>query len=142
MSGIFGPGGGGGGGGLPPNTIVRTYIPGVALLDAVYQTPVADTVDKASAVSILTTPVLGLVTAMDTPAVGQCWVQYDGDVMGMVGLTPGDVYMLSKTPGQLVLEFLTGDPGYPNAPGNVVQAVGVAVSPTVFSIAIQDQLEL
>lgn len=142
MSGITnGTGSGGGGSTIPEATLIRSYVPGVFVHDAVYQT-IAGSVDRASAVSIATTPVLGVVTQLDVPIVGQCYVQYDGDVMGFSGLAPGEVYMLSKSPGALLREQDTGNVNYPNTTGNVVQAVGIAMSPSTMQIAIQDQEEL
>jgi hypothetical protein len=114
----------------------------VLVNDAVYQTGAGLTVDRADATSILTTPVFGIVTALDNPVVGACQVQFDGDVGGFVGLSIGEVYMLSRDPGKLVLESNTGHPDYPDVPGNVIQAVGVATSATTLTIAIQDQAEL
>jgi|SRR5581483_2847984 len=147
MSGIFNRYGGGGGAGPPgpagPSTdlLIRTYVPGVSVYDAVYQTGTG-AVDKASAVSVATTPVLGIVVGVDTPLLGQCTVQKDGDIMGFSGLTAGNIYMLSKTPGQLIWEGDTGNPAYPTARGNVIQAVAIAMSSSTISVAIQDQEEL
>lgn len=133
-----------GGGSTPistPNVVIRPYVAGVSVKDAVYQT-LSGAVDKASAVSVATTPVLGVVVQLDTPTVGQCYVQIDGDVFGYAGLTPGNVYMLSKAPGQLLWEGDTGNPNYPTAHGNVIQAVAIAMSSSVIAVAIQDQEEL
>ena len=143
MSGIIRPptSGGGGGGGTPPATLVRNYTAGVSVLDVVYQTGTG-AVAPTSAVSIATTPALGIVTQLDVPVVGSCYVQYDGDVMGFSGLTAGAVYMISKVPGQILWESDTGNAGYPTVPGNVVQAIGIAMSPSVLQVAIQDQEEL
>lgn len=124
-----------------PNVVIRPYVAGVAVKDAVYQT-LSGAVDKASAVSTATTPVLGVIVQLDTPTVGQCYVQIDGDVFGFAGLTPGNVYMLSKTPGQLLWEGDIGNPNYPSSHGNVIQAVAIAMSSSVIAVAIQDQEEL
>lgn len=145
MSGVvnkIGSGGGGGGGSsVPPNVLIRPYTAGVSVGDAVYQTG-AGFVDKASAVSTATTPVIGIVSQLDIPALNQCYVVYDGDIMGLSGLTAGEVFILSKQPGQLIWEGDTGNSNYPNTHGNVVQAVGVAMSSTVLQVAVQDQEEI
>lgn len=141
MSGLTRASGSGGGSSTPSNVLIRTFIAGVVVGDSVYQT-VAGPVDKASAVSIATTPVLGIVSQINTPVLGSCYVQYSGDISGFVGLTAGEVYMLSKDPGKLLWESDTGNPNYPSSSGNVVQAVGIARSATTLQIAIQDQVEL
>lgn len=143
MSSLSGPTTGGGGGGptTPPNTLVRVYTAGVSVLDAVYQKP-DGSVDRASAVSNTTTPVLGIVLAVDSPSPGQCYVQYAGDMFGFSGLTTGQVYILSKQAGKLLWEGDIGNPNYPNLSGNVTQQVGVAGSPNRIQIDIQDQAEI
>lgn len=141
MSGITRATSSGGGSTIPSGVVVRNYVPGVSVLDAVYQTN-SGSVDKASATSDATMPVLGVVTILDTPATGQCYVLTDGDAMGFSGLIAGEVYMVSLQPGQLLWEGDTSNLNYPTTHGNVVQAVGIAKSSSVMLIAIQDQQEL
>lgn len=142
MSSLTGPSAGGGGGpSAPPNTLIREYVAGVSVLDVVYQKP-DGTVDKASASSTSTVPALGIVLSMDTPVVGQCYVQYAGDIFGFSGLVTGRVYIISKDPGKLLWEGDIGNVNYPNVSGNVVQQIGVAGSANRLQIDIQDQTEI
>lgn len=147
MSGLYNQNNSGGGGPGPPgastpyNTIVRSYVPGVSLRDAVYQTG-SGTVDKADATSTATMPVVGFVLIMDSPLVGQCMVQIDGDISGFSGLVAGEIYIASRGAGQILYEGAVADPNYPNVHGHVIEQVGIAMSPSTLLIDIQDQEEV
>jgi hypothetical protein len=122
-------GGGGGGGGGAPNTVTRTYTPGVLLRDPVYQK--ADgTVDRGDATSIATMPLVGVVSAIDSPSVGECEITYAGDLGGFAGLTAGKLYIMGITPGVIVADDDTANVDYPDNAGNIVHEVGVASSAT------------
>ena len=107
--------------------IVRAYTPGVLLNDAVYQKS-DGTVGRASAVSLVTAPAIGFVSAIDTPLVGLAEVRVVGDATGFAGLVAGLLYILSKTPGMILWVGDTANPAYPSGPGNIVQTIAVAVS--------------
>lgn len=112
-------------------TNVQTVIPylgPVAVGDAVYVNGVGQA-EQADA-AITTTVVLGLVLAVDSPAVGQVTVATNGLVAGLfAGLTAGGQYILSTSPGVLVLSTDTGNVNYP-APGDLFSPVAIAVSAT------------
>lgn len=143
MSGIFRPttGGGGGGGSATSEIITRPYTAGVSVGDAVYQKG-DGSVDKSNATSSATMPVIGIIQALDTPAVGQCAVQVSGDMFGFSGLTAGRIYIASKDPGQLVWEGDIFNAFFPVASGNISQQVGIAGSSGLLKIEIQDQIEV
>jgi hypothetical protein len=109
--------------------LYRTYQPGVTLLDPVYQLATG-AVDRADASAIATGDVLGIVSAIDVPVIGQCAIAYAGDLAGFVGLTPGDRHLLGTAPGSIVAESDTLNPNYPSAAGEVVKVVGMAYSAT------------
>jgi hypothetical protein len=123
-----------------PSKIIRNYTAGVVLRDVVYQK--ADgTVDRAdaSAGSPGTIPVVGVVSAIDSPGAGQCEITYAGDVPGFSGLTTGKVYILSTAPGGIVADDDTGDANYPDTTpgsGDVNQEVGYASSATSLFVGV------
>ena len=130
----------GGGAVDAPGKIVRTYTGGVALRDVVYQKS-DGTVDKAdsSAGVASTIPVVGVVSAIDSPAPGQCEITYSGDVPGFAGLTAGKVYILSTTPGGIVADDDTGSGSYPDdtpGSGDVSQEIGYASSATSLFVGV------
>ena len=122
---VIGAGGGGGG----AADLVRIYTGGVAVRDAVYQKG-DGTADKADASAVATAEAfLGFVSAIDSPGAGQCEIRFHGDLTGFAGLTPGETYILSTSPGQVVGLGDTINPNYPDATpgsGHVVREVGSA----------------
>ena len=122
--------------------IVRPYTVGVSTLDPVYQ-KTDGTVDKASATSLTTGRVLGIVVALDTPTMGEALITYLGDVGGFSGFTVGDLLILGNTPGSIVAETDTLNPDYPSAPGNIIHEIGtVGPSDVVFINTTRDFTEL
>jgi hypothetical protein len=123
-----------------PSKIIRNYTAGVLLRDVVYQR--ADgTVDRADADAGVasTIPVVGVVSAIDSPGAGQCEITYAGDVPGFAGLTTGKVYILSTTPGGIVADDDTGNGSYPDitpGSGDVSQEVGYASSATSLFVGV------
>lgn len=111
-------------GGAPPGTplsVIRPYASGVLIREAVYQR--ADGfVDRASASSLATAPAIGVVSAIDSPSVGLCIVQYAGDLTGFTGLVSGTQMILGQTPGSIVPE--TDSSGFPA--GSIIQEIGIA----------------
>lgn len=107
---------------------VLPYLGVVAPGDAVYVNGGGLAI-RADATLTTTTPV-GVVLAVDSPAVGQVTIATSGGVAGLyAGLTPGGQYILSTSPGVLVLATDTGNPIYP-AVGDLFAPVAIAVSPT------------
>jgi hypothetical protein len=126
-----------GGSGGNAGTIIRPYAAGVIVNDAVFQK--ADgTAAPTSAVDQAHMPCIGFVSALDTPAVGMCKIQQNGDLGGFSGLTPGNVYICSKNLGQILWEGDTGNVDYPgtNELGTVVQSVGIAATATTLNIQL------
>lgn len=108
-------------------SLIRQYAPGVVVNDVVYQRA-DDLVDKADASAAATGVPLGVVSAIDSPAAGQCRVLQFGDRTGFAGLTPGETYIVSTTPGALVGLADTANPIYPDqtpGSGHVIAPVGV-----------------
>lgn len=106
---------------------------GIAVRDLVtISTIAADTVNRADASNGL--PAVGMVTAINTPAAGQCQVLVGGGlVSGFVGLTQGGVYLMAASAGGVVLQSDTVNVIYPDTTpgsGHFVQPVAVAKSPT------------
>jgi hypothetical protein len=124
----------------PSGVVIRTYVPGVSVLDCVYQTD-SGAVDQASAASMLYGPAIGIVTVLDTPTTGSCYVLTDGDATGFAGLIAGEVYMISTNPGELVWEGDTTNSGYPTGHGTTIQAVGVAKSASILLVDLGNPLE-
>ncbi len=119
-------GGGGGGGG--PADLVRTFTAGVVVRDAVYQKS-DGTVDKADASAVSTAEAfLGFVSALNAPSAGQCEIRFHGDLAGFSGLTVGETFILSTSPGQVVGLGDTINPIFPSATGSVIREVGHAGS--------------
>lgn len=126
-------------------TFVRPYTVGVVVRDVVYQK--ADgTVDRADASAVSTGIPVGIVEAIDVPAVGQATVRFTGDLTGFAGLTTGSIYILSTAPGGIVEETDTGNVNYPDTTpnsGNVLVEVGIAGSATTLLVrTLQDFEEL
>lgn len=118
--------------------VVRLYSGPISLLDLVYLSA-ANTVARASANALATARPVGFVRAIDEPDPGFCEVVFGGDLGGFLGLTPGKVYILSKTLGEFVAEDDTLNPDYPDSPGEVVQEVGQAVTvDTMFVNPLRD----
>lgn len=139
---IFFFGGAGGGGGSSTTLLTRPYVPGVLVNDVVYQTALGS-VDKASATAAVLAKVLGVVTALDVPAVGMAQILVLGDQAGFLGLVPGEVYILSQAPGGIVGESDTLNPDYPDTTpgsGEVLIEVGIAGSATTLFVRVQDPL--
>jgi hypothetical protein len=135
--------GGGGGGGVD---LIRTYAGGVVLGDAVYQRN-DGLIDRADASTLATAGAfLGFVIAIDSPGPGQAEVRFHGDASVFGGLTPGGIYILASSPGQVVLETDTGNINYPDTTpgsGHILREVGVAGTATkMFVEASRDFEEL
>jgi hypothetical protein len=119
--------------GASGGVISRVFTVGVVVGDAVYQKS-DGSVDKASAVSLVTAPAIGFVTALNTPSPGVAEVRVAADASLFVGLTAGRLYILSKTVAGILWVGDTLNPAYPSGPGNIVQTVGVALSATTLLI--------
>mgnify|MGYP001570024606 CR=1 FL=1 len=125
------PTGGGGGGGT--GTVEATYTcpVSVAVGDVVRVTG-SDSVDKADAASLANRAV-GIVTSK--PTTTSAVVRSAGDCSVFSGLTPGDDYFLSTTPGAMT-----------NAPdtsvGKVLQRLGVAKTSSVLSSMVERDVYL
>lgn len=118
--------------------VVRQYTGPISLLDLVYLSA-SNTVARASANAVATARPVGFVRAIDEPDPGFCEVTFGGDLGGFLGLTPGKVYILSKTLGGFVAEDDTANPAYPDAAGEVIQEVGQAVTvDTMFVNPLRD----
>jgi len=122
--------------------IIRQYAVGVNLLDPVYQR--ADGLaERADATSVTTGKVLGIVTSIDSPCVGDVTITYLGDISGFVGYSPGDLLILGTAPGSVIAESDTGNINYPNAPGNVIHEIGTfGPSNTLFVNTTRDFQEI
>lgn len=100
---------------------------GAAIRDAMALTG-ADTVDKADSNDPARLPAIGFVKAK--PSSTTCTLQYDGEMGGFSGLTPGITYFLDEvTPGAITATA-------PTASGGNVQAVGFARNPTTLVIDV------
>lgn len=97
------------------------------ILDVVYETA-ASTVARASAGSIATMPVVGIVTSKPTPTTAL--VARNGELTGFAGLVPDQPYFAGILPGTITLSP-------PGASGQVVQKVGYAKSTTTLVIEIE-----
>jgi hypothetical protein len=105
----------------------------VSVLDVVYLSS-ANTVDQADADDVTKRPLVGIVIAK--PTTTSATVLYYGELDGFTGLTPGDTYYLSTTPGQLTATA-------PTASGSIQQRVGFARSTTRFVLMIdRDWVEI
>jgi|GEM_PF-4858958 len=123
-----------------PTTYVRTYTVGLGLGDVAYQK--ADgTADQADASALATSKPMGVVSAIDSPAVGQCEIVHSGDVAVTGPLTPGAVYILGSSPGVLVDITDTVNPNYPAyaTPGSGESLVIVGVAQAAGSLAVNLQ---
>lgn len=133
-----------GGGGAAD--IIRSFAVGVVAGDAVYQRN-DGLVDKADATLVSTSEAfVGFVTAIDTPSPGQATIRFHGDLGIFGGLTVGEVYILSTSPGAVVGLSDTGNPIYPDttpSSGHVIREVGNAgTATTLFVEASRDFEEL
>lgn len=129
------PGGGGGGG---PQIVVAVYAVGVVVRSLVYLRS-DGLVDRVNIAGVGTSiPVVGFVSAIDTPGVGQCQVQISGSLSGFSGLTPGKLYIASKALGGIVADDNTGDANYPGdvGSGDVEHEVGYALNATTLVIGV------
>lgn len=117
---------GGGGGG----SVVGTYTgPTVSVQDAVYVSS-SDTVSQANATgSIGKLPTIGI--CIEKPDASTAKVQLAGEVSIMTGLTPGAVYFLDRTSGQITANISS------HTTGDTLQIIGVAKSTTVLVLAQQ-----
>jgi len=132
----------GGGGASGAGSIVRQYAAGVGLLNPVYQRT-DGLVDMASAASISTGRVLGIVTAIDNPSVGDVTITYLGDIGGFGGYTPGELILLGTAPGSIVAESDVGNLNYPDNPGNIVHEIGtIGPNNTLFVNTTRDFNEI
>jgi hypothetical protein len=129
-------------GGTPVATpvveVVRNYTVGVGVLDLVYQKS-DGTVDKVDITDVSrAVPVVGFVSALDSPVPGQCLVRSAGDLTGFTGLVPGKLYIASKVLGGIVADDDVGNPNYPGpiGSGNVSREVGAAVTSTTLFIGV------
>jgi hypothetical protein len=124
----------------PATTINTTFVPGVVAGDFVYFTGVGDQVDRADASGVATGFVIGLCTAINTPAPGQCNVVLSGDSGPIfAGLTPGVWYVQSTTLGLILPETAIGNPAYPNTTpgsGEVLQRLGSARTAAVLIVNV------
>lgn len=115
-------------------SIVRPYTAGVMVRDVVYQ-KLDGTVDRADATSITTGgTVLGVVSAIDAPTVGDATIIFLGDVTGYTGLSTGELYILATSPGAIVREQDITNLNYPDNAGNIVHEIGIASSSTVLFV--------
>lgn len=118
--------------------VVRQYSGPISLLDLVYLSA-SNTVARASANAVATARPVGFVRAIDEPDPGFCEVVFGGDLGGFLGLTPGKVYILSKSLGDFVAEDDTANPDYPDTAGEVIQEVGQAATvDTMFVNPLRD----
>ena len=116
--------------------LIRPYTAGVVVRSVVYQ-KTDGTVDRADASAVSTGIPVGLVEAMDVPAIGMCVVRFAGDLGGFVGLVTGSIYLLSTAPGGIVEETDVGNINYPDVTpgsGNVIAEVGIAGSATTLFV--------
>lgn len=117
-----------GGGGGSASAVQGTYTcpAGVAVLDAVYLSA-AGAVDQADADDVSKQPLIGIVASK--PGATTAIVTYYGELGGFVGLTPGDTYYLSTTPGQITNVA-------PGNPGDIVQRIGFAKDATTLMVMV------
>lgn len=92
-----------------------------------------DTVSLASASSMDTMPVLGVVTSK--PTATTCIVQYRGEAAVFSGLISGKVYFASTVPGNVTHTAPSGD-------RQVIQRVGVAKDSNTLVVDIDEYIEL
>jgi len=125
---VFSTGGGGSSG--PTTQVVQTFAcPGaVAVGDAVYQTAVADTVDKAlMAAGVTQTPeAIGIVIVK--PTATTCTVVLFGLAAVPGALVAGSIYYVSNA----VAGGITATP--PSSKGEKIQRIGVAVNATLIDV--------
>lgn len=123
-------------GGADTNALVSGNVfacsAGVAVNDAVYVNG-SDSVDQANATTIGTAPVFGFVASK--PTATTCNIIYAGELMGFVGLVPGNVYYLNTTSGGITNVA-------PTTSGNIVQKVGVARNSTTLVAQIHPDFVL
>lgn|GEM_PF-2719013 len=129
---------GGGGTGTDSGLVSMPITAGVAAMDVVYMK--ADgTVDKADASSMPSGRAFGIVESVGG---GLASVRVFGEMPGFSGLTPGRVYIVSKSPGGFVWDGDTGSPNYPTAPGEVIHEVMIATASDRAYVGTQRDLEV
>ena len=117
--------GGGGGGGDVDLTFLQDG--SLSVNDAVYVSATSNTVLKASAASLATTPAIGFVSQVVSPT--QVKVRGEKILGGFLGLTPSIAMFLSTTAGAIT-------PTAPTAAGTVVQELAIAVTATDILIKV------
>jgi len=97
-----------------------------------------DTVVLAGADLSAAEPALGILVAIDDPAVGSCIVRSLGFVSGYPAatFTRGKRYILGRTLGTLVAADDTLNPDYPLIGTSFKQTVGVAKSDTALMVMV------
>lgn len=105
---------------------------GVAVGEAVYLSG-SGAVTEANATSATTAPAIGIVVSK--PTTTTCVVRSFGSASVFTTLTPGSVYYLDTTAGQLTTTA-------PSSSGNVVQRIGIATSATTLLVQIDGQTNL
>ena len=98
--------------------------------DAVFEN-VANAVRQSNASSTATMPVIGIVISKPTPTT--CVIARSGEVAVFAGLTVGQEYYASTTPGQLTTTI-------PTISGQVAQYVGYARNTTTLVVQLRDPL--
>ncbi len=117
-------GGGGGGGDVDPTFLQDGTL---VVKNAVYMSAVSNTVLKASAASLATTPAIGFVSQVVSPT--QVKVRTEKVLGGFLGLTPSVPMFLSTVPGAITATA-------PTSAGTVVQELAIAVSATDILIRV------
>jgi hypothetical protein len=97
-----------------------------SVLDVVFVSA-PGTVDRASASSLNDEAAIGIVSSKPTPTTA--YVRYLGRLSGFAGLIPGKTYYVGNSPGTLLLTPV-------DAPGYVVQKVGVAVASDTLDVNV------
>jgi hypothetical protein len=118
-------GGGGGGGGDVDMTFLQDGT--LAVRDAVYLSSTSNTVKKASAAALSTTPAIGFVATVVSPT--QVKVRTEKIMTGFSGLTPSVPMFLSTVAGAIT-------PTAPTSAGTVVQELAIAVTATDILIRV------
>jgi hypothetical protein len=119
--------------GGPPPPATTAYVEDLyictlptSVLDVVYISA-PGTVDRADASTLGVGAAIGIVSSKPTPT--SAYVRYMGKLSGFGALIPGSVYYLGAAPGTLVLTPV-------DAPGNVVQKIGVADTATTLVLSV------
>lgn len=141
---VIGPGAGGP---VPPHGSTHVFngtdpIPKIEVLEgawsctvteqvgnAVFES-VANSVRQANASSTATMPVVGIIISKPTPTATTCTIARSGEVT-IAGLTVGQEYYASTTPGQLTTTV-------PTATGHVAQYVGYAKNTNTLVVQLRN----